>query len=149
MTKIEELEKQVAEMKATIELMKAEEAKSKKFELKYPKGCYLLNITQFGAVEEQGPTFLEHGRYRKSEEVAERSLARNKRTNRLEALAEQLGGLKEFEYGEDNFYIYLYVYSTTWTIDVTSDCFYPEVVYMTEECAEEICRLLHSREFEL
>ena len=50
--------------------------------------------------------FIEHGRYRHTKEVAEMSLERNKRANRLEALAEDLGGLTEFVDGEENWYIY-------------------------------------------
>lgn len=148
MTKIEELEKQVAEMKTTIEAMKAEEAKFKKFEFKYPKECYLVTSTKIRAVGEQGPVFLEHGRYRLTEDVANQSLARNKLANRLEAKAEQLGGLKEWKYGEANYCIY-YDMNITWRSTYESNCFYQEVVYMTIECAEEICRMLNEGEFEL
>ena len=75
------------------------------------------------------------------------SLARNKRANRLEALAEQLGGLKEFDSNECNYYIYLD--NNEW---IYSDCvyfYYPEVVYMTEKCVIEICRMLNEGEFSL
>ena len=149
MTKIEELEKQVDEMKVTIELMKAEEAKSKKFQFKYPEECYLVNTTEVHMGGVQNPAFLEHGRYRLTEEAAKQSLVRNKRANRLEALAEYLGGLKEFEYGKDSYYIYRSSNSNIWETTVASKCFYPESVYMTEECAKEICRMLNNGEFEL
>lgn len=152
MTKIEELERQVVEMKATIKAMKAEETKPKKFEWNYtPDDDGSYNMVDSSSIRTCGiyDYYIEHGRYRKSEEVAKKSLARNKRANRLDALAEQLGGLKEFKYGEDNYYIYRYGDSTLWTITVTSNCFYPEVVYMTKESATEICRMLNNGEFEL
>ena len=155
MTKIEELEKQVAEMKATIELMKAEETKPKKFEFKYDRTCYVLGTHATSMINrfEYNSAFLESsafdGSLRISKEQAEKSLARNKRTNRIEALAEQLRGLKEWEYGEGNYYICRSGDSTIWEIDVTSETFYPESFYMTKECAKEICRMLNNGEFEL
>ncbi len=91
--------------------------------------------------------YIDSGRYRKSEQAAEQSLARNKRANRLEALAEQLNGLTEFVADSANYYIYYL--DKRWSINLTMNPFYPEVVYMTETCAAEICRMLNAGEFSL
>ena len=149
MTELQKLEKQVGELKATIKLIKAKEAKPKKFKFKYPEECYLLYVTQVENGGGQKSSFIEHGRYRITKEVVEQSLARNKRANRLEALAEQLGGLKEWKYGESNYYICYSGRTTMWSSTFASGCFYPESVYMTEECAVEICRILNNGEFEV
>ncbi len=155
MTKIEELEKQVSDIKATIEAMKAktEEVKQEKFKFKfkfkYPEECYLLRMDEVDDGGGKTSSFLKHGRYRLTEEAAYQSLDRNKRANRLEALAEMMGGLKNWRYGEDNYSIYLSGNSAIWAISLTSMAFCPEVVYMTEECAEEICRMLNNGEFKL
>ena len=90
--------------------------------------------------------YIEHGRYRKTKQAAEQSLARNKRANRLEALAEQLDGLIEFNINKRNWYIWHS--GNTWRHDLACG-FYPEVVYMTETCAAEICRMLNEGEFSL
>ena len=126
--------------------------KPKKFEWNYmPDDDDSYNLVDSSSIRTCGiyDYYIEHGRYRKSEEAADQSLARNKRANRLEALAEQLGGLKEWENGEDNYYIYRYGNSAIWTITVTCNCFYPESVYMTKNCAIEICRLLNEGLFSL
>ena len=91
--------------------------------------------------------YIDSGRYRKSEQAAEQSLARNKRANRLEALAEQLNGLKTFTL--DDSYWYVCFSNKEWTTGYTTDIMYPEVVYMTETCAIEICRMLNEGEFSL
>jgi hypothetical protein len=74
-------------------------------------------------------------------------LARNKRANRLEALAEQLGGLREF----DNYTRLFYIYKQykNWRVEGTAKTFCPEIVYMTEECAETIADMLNSGKFTL
>ena len=126
--------------------------KPKKFEWNYTPdddGSYNMIETTSIRTCDIYDYYIEHGRYRKSEAVAEQSLARNKRANRLEALADQIGGLKEFENGKENYSIYFSGYSDIWTFTDTSRCFNPEVVYMTKECAKEICRMLNNGEFEL
>jgi hypothetical protein len=90
--------------------------------------------------------YIDSGRYRKTQQAAEQSLARNKRANRLEALAEQLDGLIEFNINKRNWYIWHS--GNTWRYDFTCG-FYPEQVYMTEDCATEICRMLNAGEFSL
>ena len=92
-------------------------------------------------------TLIEHGRYRKSQQAAKQSLARNKRANRLEALAEQLSGLIDFVKGVSSGY-YVYCEKLEWRCSSTST-YYPEQVYMTETCATEICRMLNEGEFSL
>ena len=77
------------------------------------------------------------------------SLSRNKRANRLEALAEQLGGLKEFIYREENYNIIFNINYGEWEIHNNKIIYEPEIVYMTEECATEICRMLNEDEFSL
>ncbi len=93
------------------------------------------------------PNNIMHGRYRKTKQTAEQSLARNNRANRLEALAEQLDGLVEFVYDEKNYYIC--TSRTEWERGYSTNIICPEVVYMTRECAIEICRMLNEGEFSL
>lgn len=126
-----------------------ESKKPKKFEFKYPEECYLVTTTYVDDSGGQNPALLENGRYRLTVDVAERSLARNRHTNRLEALAEMLNGLKEWKYGEFNYFIYRSGHTTIWSSTFTSGGFYPDVVYMTKECAVEICQMLNEGEFEL
>lgn len=147
--RIDELKAKVAELTATIEAMEAEEAKLKKFEWKYTYGdTFFLNehSTTSGSCGDD-KDFIEHGRYRLTKKAAKQSLARNKRANRLEALAEQLGGLKEF--AEDEYNYYIYCRHNTWYKDSNSCKYSPEKVYMTKECATEICRMLNEGEFSL
>lgn len=123
--------------------------KPKKFKWGYNEDATYF-IGDYGIVSRCDGNYilgLEHGRYRKTKEVAEQSLARNKRANRLEALAEQLNGLKEWVEGEENWYIY--VNDTKWIIGLSTSCYEPEKVYMTNECALEICRMLTEGEFSL
>ena len=81
--------------------------------------------------------------------LAHMSLTRNKVSNRLEALAEQLGGLKEFELGDKNYYIYYDFSIKEWGRYHTELIYEPGVVYITKECAIEILRMLNTGEFSL
>jgi hypothetical protein len=137
-TEIELTDEQVALIKA-----------QKKFEFSYDKdNLYFLNLTSIATnIIYNHSDLVEHGRYRKTKEVAEQSLDRNKRANRLEALAEQLGGLREF----DNHTLLFYVYKQydTWRVQELITIFCPEVVYMTEECADTIADMLNNGKFTL
>ena len=120
-----------------------------KFEWEYLEyETYLLTRTEIGEGSSgNAKEYIDHGRYRKSQQAAEQSLARNKRANRLEALAEQLDGLVEFVYDEKNYYIC--TSRTEWERGYSTNIICPEVVYMTRECAIEICRMLNAGEFSL
>jgi hypothetical protein len=137
-TEIELTVEQVASIKA-----------QEKFEFVYSKDrSYYLNLTTVAtSSSDNHPIVLEHGRYRKTREVAEQSLARNKRANRLEALAEQLGGLRDFD-GQD-LVSYVYKEDAKWHANSVIKLFCPEVVYMTKECAKTIADMLNNGEFEL
>jgi hypothetical protein len=137
-TEIELTDEQVASIKS-----------QEKFEFVYSKGSsYYLNATSIVTSNNGAdPIVLEHGRYRKTKEVAEQSLARNKRANRLEALAEQLGGFQEFNYTAEMYYIYKQY--DKWSTYSPTSTFFPEVVYMTKECAETITNMLNSGKFTL
>lgn len=119
-----------------------------KFEWKYGDySTYVLADTYILKIDYgNNSKNLEHGRYRKTQKTAEQSLARNKRANRLEALAEQLGGLIEFDSISWNYHIYQE--GRKW-IGGSTSLFLPEVVYMTKDCAIEICRMLNAGEFSL
>lgn len=125
------------------------QSKPKKFKWNYTYGqTYLIdNVCILKNSDGDGSLIREHGRYRKSKEAAEQSLARNKRANRLEALVEQLGGLKKWVDGELNWVIYLR--DGLWGYTSFSLSYEPEKVYMTEECAMKICRMLNEGEFSL
>ena len=76
------------------------------------------------------------------------SARRNIRANRLEALAHSIGGAYEFEFGEDNYFIYVREDGTFDVGDV--DCiFEPEKIYMTKDTAEQVCEILNSGTYKL
>lgn len=124
------------------------EVDSYKFQWKYPIDHTFLLETDavYSNYDGKGIAYLEYGMYRKTKEAAEQSLARNKRANRLEALAEQLGGLMKYRLKERHYYVYF-----NCGIWVKSDTinYQPGVVYMTKDCATEICRMLNEGEFSL
>lgn len=128
------------------------EAQSKpKFQWDYPMGqTYGVMHTRItSGWQGDDHKLLEYGRYRLTKETAEQSFARNIRANRLEALAEQLGGLIEFDpKASDNFFIGYSSKENKWNIN-NWNILFAEVVYMTEDCATEICRMLNEGEFSL
>ena len=93
--------------------------------------------------------YLEHGRYRTTQEGAELSLKRNQRANRLEMLVEYLGGLKEFVVGEENWYVGYACLEREWVSHYSEDVYIPERVYMTKEVAIKVCELLNSGAYSL
>lgn len=99
-----------------------------------------------------GQVFLGEGRYynygdtRQTEEQAELASKRMLRVNRLSALAAQLGGEKEFVEGEKNWNI---CFDERWYIFDSRHKYDIEKVYMTRECAEQICDLLNKGLFDL
>lgn len=122
--------------------------KSKKFEWEYNKPyCISAIAIEPTRNSHKLKNIIEHGRYRKTREAAEKSLLRNKRANRLEALAEQLGGLKRFEFNQPNWHVVKA--DVLWKEYQATLIFEPEKVYMTKECAIEICRMLNEGEFSL
>lgn len=124
--------------------------KLRNFEFNYPNNQAFLVGYKISHDSNPDSDFIECGKYRLTKEAAEMSLARNKRTNRLEALAEQLGGLREWVENTNNYYIYYYGYAKEYQASFNNMSTYsPERVYMTEKCAIEICRMLNDGEFEL
>jgi archaellin len=121
----------------------------KEFEFVYDKdSSYYLSTTGVSTSSNgTDPIASYHGRYRKTKEIAEQSLARNKRANRLEALAEQFGGLREFD--DQSIMFYIYKQYDKWSVCSLTTTFFPEVVYMTKECAETIADMLNSGKFTL
>ena len=76
------------------------------------------------------------------------SARRNIRGNRLEALAHSIGGAYEFEFGGDNYYIYVKGDGIFHTVRINSG-FEPEKIYMTKETAEQVCEILNSGTYKL
>lgn len=88
------------------------------------------------------------GLIRNTAESAWVSARRNIRANRLEALAHMLGGAYEFEFGENNYYVYVdeanrfkHIFMQ-YTLE-------PEKIYMTKETAEQVCEILNSGTYKL
>ena len=147
----ETLQQQIADMEAKLAEMKEELNKPKKFECSYVDGNTFYISTVCTDTEFSGncKLYIEHGRYRKTQKAAEMSLARNKRANRLEALAEQLGGLKEFVCGTKNYFV-LYDNDTgEWESGWSFSLYNPSITYMTQDCNIEILRMLNAGEFSL
>ena len=88
------------------------------------------------------------GLIRNTAESAWVSARRNIRANRLEALAHSIGGAYEFEFGEDNYFIYVREDGTfaVGDVDVILE---PEKIYMTKETAEQVCEILNSGTYKL
>lgn len=133
------------EQLASIEAQK----KPTQFVMEYKsRETFMLRSTSFATgFSGTDEVFLKYGRYRKTKESAELSLVRNKRASRLEALADQLGGLREFVEGNENWYVYNK--RKKWLNSYSTYCYFPEAVYMTEECATRICEILNNGEYEL
>lgn len=149
----QEQQTQLAQLEETIRVAQQQidelkNPKPKKFEWKYDYGKFWVGTYEVSKSYSSDSSYIENGRYRLTKEAAEQSFARNKRANRLEALAEQLGGLKEFKYTETSYFIQR-MFDHTWRCVHAPSAFAPERVYMTMECAIEICRMLNSGEFSL
>ena len=88
------------------------------------------------------------GLIRADSESAWVSARRNIRANRLEALAHSIGGAYEFEFGKDNYYVYVREDGTFAVGDVYI-ILEPEKIYMTKETAEKVCEILNSGTYKL
>lgn len=88
------------------------------------------------------------GLIRNTAESAWVSARRNIRANRLEALAHMIGGAYEFEFGGDNYFIYV-MEDGTFGVAVADVILEPEKIYMTKETAEQVCEILNSGTYKL
>lgn len=88
------------------------------------------------------------GLIRTDSESAWVSARRNIRANRLEALAHSIGGAYEFEFGEDNYYVYV-MEDETFAVGDVDVILEPEKIYMTEKTAEQVCEILNSGTYKL
>ena len=88
------------------------------------------------------------GLIRTDSESAWVSARRNIRANRLEALAHSIGGAYEFEFGEENYYIYI---DSEGVFNTGASYVHlePEKIYMTEKTAEQVCEILNSGTYKL
>ena len=133
------------------ELNKLEELANKyeQFEFTYPEGkTYLVGSEKiFDKLDGCNRDFTQLGRYRLTEEGAELSLERTRKANRLEMLAEYLGGLKKFVPNEYNCYVFRN--SDGWIKSTDLFCYCPGKVYMTKEVAIKIVDILNKGEYEL
>lgn len=147
MTEHEKIQETLDSMKLKIQAMEEQLNKPKEFKWEYPRSkTHYINSFQAGkGYTANDNDYLEHGRYRKSKEVAEQALDLNKRVNRLHAICEQLDGLKEYKANSRNYYIYVV---DEWSYATTA-IYTPETIYMTESCATEVCRMLNGGEFML
>lgn len=145
----DKLQQQLEELKAKVAEMEAELKKPKKFKLEYIDGQTFKIEKSCVSHGWSGDSLiaLEHGRCRKTEEGAKLSLARNKRANRLEALVEQCGGIKEFSDGDYNYHICSI--EGEWEYFATLDTYEPEKVYMTKQTAIKVCKILNAGEYKL
>ena len=88
------------------------------------------------------------GDIRTNPESAWVSTRRNIRANRLEALAHSIGGAYEFEFGEENYFIYV-MEDGTFAVGDVDIMLEPEKIYMTKETAEQVCEILNSGIYKL
>lgn len=88
------------------------------------------------------------GNIRTNPESAWVSARRNIRANRLEALAHSIGGAYEFEFGGENYYIFV-AEGGTFHISTASYYLEPEKIYMTKNTAEKVREILNSGRYKL
>ena len=143
------LQNKIDEMRAKLSEMEAELIESKEYVIEYEKGkTYGLWDTSYGTnATGNAKDYLEHGRYRLTKQAAELSLERNCKANRLEALVESLGGLIEFVYGVESYYVYSL--NGNWEYRCHANTFHVEKVYMTEEIAQQVCEILNKGRYVL
>lgn len=149
MTELEEAQKQLQEVQAKIDKLVEEEAKPKKWEWSYERdSTFFIGTTSVHTIySEAHYSSIEHGRCRRTEEQAEYSLLRNKRANRLEALAMEIGGLYEWKECSERYYINYA--NNKWNSYYASTYHHPEVVYMSKETAMTICKMLNEGTYSL
>lgn len=92
---------------------------------------------------------LVYGRYRRTKEAAEMDFKRQTRMMRLAALAWEVGGCKEFEYGKTNYFVNFFDYSKQYEIDESIYVNCPSVPYMTRDTAIKVRDMLNSGEYSL
>jgi len=116
--------------------------KSRKFELKYTEPCYLFDDCK---------NYLEHGRYRQTEDEAKYSVIRNKMSNRLEALAMYVDGLYKpiWDGITKNYYVYYNHQAKEWRYASATFNEHINEVYMSEVTAKSVCKILNSGEYSL
>jgi hypothetical protein len=139
---IEKIERELAELKAEC---------SKEYKIEYsPKDSYIVYASYIEYNDNYASKeFMEHGRFRRSEEEAKRAFDTQTRMMRLGALIENCGGSKEFVEGEENYYLY-YNYEDkkfdyTYTIAVSS----PERIYAARDVAKKAVDTLNSGRYKL
>lgn len=88
------------------------------------------------------------GLIRTDSESAWVSARRNIRANRLEALVHSIGGAYEFEFGGENYFIYV-LEGGTFALGDAGAILEPEKIYMTKETAEQVCEILNSGTYKL
>ena len=147
----ETLEERIGEMEYQLHKMREELNKPKKFEWSYEdSNTSLVSDTRIhNCWSGLNENYIEHGRFRKTQKAAEMSLARNKRANRLEALAEQVCGLKEFVCGTKNYFVLYDNDIGEWESGLSLSLYNPSTTYMTQDCSIEILRMLNAGEFSL
>lgn len=126
-------------------LLKFREGKNHKL-----KGGKFL-FDSFGKVYESNEAYddtKEHGLRRDNKVDCERASTRTIEANRLAALADDLGSTVDWGSGGENYYVY--VYQGDWSIVVdTGDTYTPGLVYMTEETAHNVRKVLNNGEFKI
>lgn len=140
------------------ELDEKEAELNKEYMIEIPEqGLYLIN--EGTMLEEYTREYLDCegwnidilnklGDIRTNPESAWVSARRNIRANRLEALAHSIGGAYEFEFGEDNYYIYV-MEDGTFAVGDVYIILEPEKIYMTKNTAEQVCEILNSGRYKL
>jgi len=88
------------------------------------------------------------GLIRNTAESAWVSARRNIRANRLEALAHSIGGAYEFEFGEENYFIFLDT-DGIFQYSLAGEWLEPEKIYMAYKTAEQVCEILNSGTYKL
>ena len=132
---IEHMEQELAKLKQDVE--------QPIFEWTYPMDKYYLCTEDWTFTNAKGELrHFDHGRFRTTRENAEKSLLRNKRANRLEALVEQIQGNLKGDYC-----IYQ-EYKNIWEFGL-KNIKQPGVVTMQQETAIKICEMLNNSEFSL
>ena len=127
-----------------VDKLEAEQSEPQDYILKYHRPYMVGTDYVMSGSGGTSKSYLSCARYRQTKAQAEHTLAREKHTNRLEALVMDIQG---DEIGGD-WYIFLdqkNIYQTGRLNDAT----YPEVIMMKEQTAIKVCELLNNKQYSL
>ena len=146
-----DLQKDIEELRAKLEDLEAKTKECNELALEYIDGKTFLVLDTYilTKMDVEATKYLNYGRYRKSKDEAERALKAQTRQMRLGALVEYCGGSKEFVKGEENWYIRYDYDNEIFHTDFFIVLYDPEKIYATKEVMQKVVDILNSDKYSL